>query len=212
MITIDQLKRCYKRMAANPRTCSLLYPHLVAALVEAQVTTPQRTAAFLAQCGHESGEFKYMEEIWGPTPQQLRYDPPTKLAAKLGNVHPGDGYRYRGAGRPLQVTGRTRFREAGKALGLDLEAKPELAFTPEVGFRMAAWFWNMKNLNQYADQLTMDPAQDVSSDEAIAAAVAAKSMAGLKPFDYTTQRINGGFNGRADRNRRYSEICAVLKP
>lgn len=211
MLSIDQLKLCYKRMAANPRTCALYHPLLVAALTEAHIDTPQRMAAFLAQVGHESGEFKYMAEIWGPTPQQLRYDPPTTLAAKLGNTQPGDGYRYRGAG-PLQVTGRTRFRDAGKALGLDLEGKPELAFTPEVGFRMAAWFWNMKNLNQYADQLTMDPAQDISPLEDLNKAIAAKSMAGLKPFDYITQRINGGFNGRDDRNRRYAEICAVLKP
>jgi predicted chitinase len=210
MITIDQLKACYKRMMLNPRTCAALYPHLVAALVEAKIDTQPRIASFLAQCGHESGEFKYMEEIWGPTPQQLRYDPPTTLAAKLGNTNPGDGYRFRGAG-PIQVTGKAQFTEAGKALGLDLEHHPEQAFTPAVGFRMAAWFWNKKNLNQYADKLVLDPAQDISTQQALDAAIAAKSMNGLKPFDWITQRINGGFNGRDDRNRRYGEICRVLK-
>lgn len=211
MLTIDQLKACYKRMAANPRTCAALYPHLVAALEEAQINTPPRLAAFLAQVGHESGEFKFMEEIWGPTPQQLRYDPPTTLAVKLGNTTPGDGYRYRGAG-PIQVTGRAQFREAGMALGLDLENHPEQAFTPEVGFRLAAWFWNKKNLNIYADKLTMLPARDISSQATIDRAIKARSMAGCAPFDVITQRINGGFNGRLDRNRRYTEICRVLAP
>lgn len=211
MITIDQLKACYKRMLLNPRTCAALYPHLVAALEEAKINTPQRMAAFLAQCGHESGEFKYMEEIWGPTPQQLRYDPPTTLAVKLGNTQPGDGYRYRGAG-PIQVTGRAQFREAGKALGLDLEANPEQAFTPAVGFRMAAWFWNKKGLNAYADKLTMRPEDDITPQAELDLAIREKSMKRCLPFDWITQRINGGFNGRDDRNRRYAEICKVLRP
>lgn len=211
MISIDQLKACYKRMAANPKTCAALYPHLIAALEEAKINTLPRMAAFLAQCGHESGEFKYMEEIWGPTPQQLRYDPPTTLAAKLGNLNPGDGYKYRGAG-PIQVTGRAQFKEAGKALGLDLEGHPEQAFTPAVGFRMAAWFWNKKGLNTYADQLTMDVTNDLTAPQELVAAIAEKSMKRCKPFDWITQRINGGFNGRDDRNRRYAEICRVLKP
>ncbi len=211
MITIDQLKLVYARMAANPKTCANLYPHLIAALVEAKIDTPQRIAAFLAQVGHESGEFKFMGEIWGPTPQQLRYDPPTTLAKRLGNTTPGDGFKYRGAG-PIQVTGRGAFREAGLALGLDLEGKPEQAFTPAVGFRMAAWFWNKKNLNQYADKLTMDPAKDISPTAVLNDAIARKSMALLSPFDWITQRINGGFNGRDDRNRRYGIACRVLKP
>jgi predicted chitinase len=206
MISIDQLKACYKRMLLNPRTCAALCPLLVRALTEARIDTPARIAAFLAQVGHESGEFKYMEEIWGPTPQQLRYDPPTTLAARLGNINPGDGYRYRGAG-PIQVTGRAQFRAAGKALGLDLENSPEQAFSPEVGFRLAAWFWGTKSLNAVADQLTMDPQLDI-------AAVPTESLkvAQCKPFDLITLKINGGFNGRDDRNRRYVEICQVLRP
>lgn len=207
MFTIDQLKACYPRMAANPRTCQALYPLLIGALSEASIDTLPRQAAFLAQCGHESGEFRYMEEIWGPTPQQLRYDPPTTLALRLGNLNPGDGYRYRGAG-PLQVTGRLQFAAAGKALGLDLEAHPEQAFTAAVGFRMAAWFWDMKSLNIVADQLVMDPAVDIST----VATPSITSMSQCKPFDVITQKINGGFNGRDDRNRRYVLVCAALRP
>jgi predicted chitinase len=123
-----------------------------------------------------------MSEVWGPTPQQLRYDPPTKLAAKLGNTQAGDGYRFRGAG-PLQLTGRENFRRAGKALGLDLEAHPELAFTPEVGFRLAAWFWREHGLNELAD---------------------------ARDFDKITLRINGGYNGKDDRDRRYAIATHIL--
>jgi putative chitinase len=68
---------------------------------EFEVTTPLRQAAFLAQLAHESGQFRFMEEIWGPTPAQRRYEG----RRDLGNIQPGDGFRYKGRG-PIQITGR----------------------------------------------------------------------------------------------------------
>lgn len=103
MLTVDQLKEIMPRMAKNPKTCAALFPHLVAAMDEAQINTPLRIAAFLAQVAHESYEFKYMTEIWGPTDAQKRYEPPSTLATKLGNTQPGDGKRYMGRG-PIQLT------------------------------------------------------------------------------------------------------------
>lgn len=191
MITKPQLTAIMPSLKKNQARLDAYFPYLVAAMVEAEITTPQRQAAFLAQIGHESYDLRYMAEVWGPTTQQLKYEPPSTVATHLGNTQEGDGFRYRGAG-PIQVTGRANFRAAGKALGLDLEGSPEQAFTPAVGFRLAAWFWTTRNLNALADQLSLDPQADA------------------KVFDRITLKINGGYNGKDLRDRRYANACAVL--
>lgn len=106
-----------------------------------------RLAHFLAQVTHESGGFRYMEEIWGPTDAQRRYEG----RADLGNTQANDGFRYKGRG-PLQLTGRANYRDYGARLGLDLEGNPALAATPEVGLRIALEFWKVKGLNALADK------------------------------------------------------------
>lgn len=100
----------------------------------------------------------------------------------LGNVVAGDGVRYKGRG-PIQLTGRANYREVGKALGVDLENNPKLASNPEIGFRIAGHFFESKGLNSLADQ---------------------------QKFDSITKRINGGFNGKADRDRYYARAKNVL--
>ena len=111
-------------------------PHLVAAMDEFDINTPQRQAMFLAQIGHESGYLRYTVEIWGPTPAQSRYEG----RKDLGNVQIGDGYKFRGRGL-LQTTGRDNYRATGQALGVDLWASPELLGQPALAARSAAWFW-----------------------------------------------------------------------
>ncbi|KQM18373.1 glycoside hydrolase family 19 protein [Novosphingobium sp. Leaf2] len=106
-----------------------------------------RLAHFLAQVSHESGGFRYMEEIWGPTAAQKGYEG----RADLGNTQPGDGLRYKGRG-PLQLTGRANYRDYGKRLGLDLEGNPALAATPAVGLLIALEYWRSRNLNALADK------------------------------------------------------------
>ncbi|MBK7992882.1 MAG: LysM peptidoglycan-binding domain-containing protein [Blastocatellia bacterium] len=100
----------------------------------------------------------------------------------LGNTQPGDGVRFKGRG-PIQLTGRANYREVGKALGIDLENNPKLASTPEVGFRVAGQFWERNGLNELAD---------------------------AQKFDSITKRVNGGFNGKADRDRYYARAKDVL--
>lgn len=179
-LTVEQLQKCMP--ALKQAKAAEYLPFLQKAMDEAGINTKLRIAAFLAQLGHESGDFRWMEEIWGPTDAQKRYEPPTTLATKLGNTQKGDGYRYRGRG-PIQLTGRTNYKTAGTALGVDLEKDPDQARTLSVCFRVAAWFWTTRKLNALAD--TGD-------------------------FDGITKRINGGFNGKPDRDKRYSNCLKVL--
>ncbi len=150
---------------------------------EFSINTPRRIAAFLSQLAHESGELRWMNEIWGPTEAQRRYEPPSKLATALGNTEPGDGKRYRGRG-PIQLTGRSNYRIAGKALALPLEDNPDTVATPAIGIRVAGWFWDSKNLNDLADQ---------------------NNYLGI------TRRINGGTNGLADRVKYWERAKAIWK-
>lgn len=107
---------------------------------------PLRLAHFLAQVSHESGGFRYMEEIWGPTDAQARYEG----RKDLGNTVKGDGYLFRGRG-PLQLTGRLNYEEYGNAIGLWLTDKPDLAAIPAIGLHIACEYWKRKGLNAWAD-------------------------------------------------------------
>lgn len=144
----------------------------------ADLNTVDRLSAFLGQVAHESGRLRWLRELWGPTPQQLRYEPTTTLSKRLGNTEPGDGQRFAGHGA-IQTTGRAnhaRVRDRLRArLGAgvpDFEDTPLLLCTPRWAALSAADYWVDRNLNRWADandHLTI------------------------------TKRINGGTNGLADR-------------
>lgn len=162
-----------------------IFPFLQRAVDEFSIATPARSAAFLAQLAHESGQFRFMEELWGPTPAQVRYEPQSTLAARLGNTEAGDGRRFKGRG-PIQVTGRANYRRYGDLLGVDLVADPPKAADPAVAFRVAALFWSRNGLNELADQGSADS------------------------FRQITRRINGGFNGLAERQQFFARACEAL--
>lgn len=110
--------------------------------------SPLRLAHFLAQVGHESGSFKYMEEIASGSAYEGR--------ANLGNTQPGDGVRFKGRG-PIQITGRANYRFFGRQIGIDLERRPEIAAYPSIGLHLACAYWGNRNLNGLADKdLTED--------------------------------------------------------
>jgi predicted chitinase len=183
MLTSEQLSTIMPKLAAE-RNAALL-PFLTAAASEFGIGTPARTAAFVAQLAHESAQFRFMEEIWGPTAAQRRYEPETSLSATLGNTETGDGFRFKGRG-PIQITGRANYRRFGDLLGLDLVSTPEQAAQPSVAFRIAALFWSKKGLNELADRVTPEAFKEI------------------------TRRINGGFNGLAERERFYEIAKSVL--
>lgn len=105
--------------------------------------TGLRLAHFMGQCAHESGGFRFMEEIASGAAYEGRAD--------LGNTQPGDGRRYKGRG-PIQTTGRANYRRDGRALGIDLEGHPELLAIPSLGLLVSTLFWSRMGLNAYADQ------------------------------------------------------------
>ena len=111
-----------------------------------QIVGLKRVAAFIAQIGHESGQLKYVKEIWGPTKAQAKYEG----RADLGNTVKGDGSKYRGRGL-IQITGRANYMACGEALGLDLIKQPELLEKPQHACMSAAWFWATKGLSTLAD-------------------------------------------------------------
>ena len=108
-------------------------PVLNAAMVHYQIIGPKRVAAFIAQIGHESGQLKYVKEIWGPTAAQARYEG----RKDLGNTVAGDGSKYRGRGL-IQITGRANYMACGEGLGLDLIKQPELLEKPQHACMSAA--------------------------------------------------------------------------
>lgn len=158
---------------------------------------------FLAQLGHESNGLTVKEENLNYSAERLtkvwpsrfptldvakKYERnPEKLAnfvygGRMGNVNPGDGYRYRGRGY-IQLTGRDAYREVGRIAGLDLENNPDLAGDASHAVRIACAFWTWKKLNPTCD---------------------AGDFAGL------TRRINGGINGLTDRFEWLEKVQHVL--
>lgn len=112
------------------------------AMARYHITGPLQQAAFIAQIGHESGRLRYVKELWGPTPAQVRYEG----RKDLGNTEPGDGFKFRGRGL-IQVTGRANYAKCGEALGLDLLNDPKLLEVPDIAAMSAGWFWHANNCN-----------------------------------------------------------------
>lgn len=180
MFTDSDLQQIMPRLPQAKLQLYLPFMNRVMQIYE--IDTPLRASAFLAQIAHESGELKFMEEIWGPTAQQKKYEPPSEVASRLGNTQPGDGFRYRGRG-PIQITGRANYKKYGDLLGVDLIGNPDLAATPQYAFSTAGLFWKLNGLNELAD---------------------------VQDFITITKRINGGLNGLAERERYYDTAKNVL--
>ena len=140
-------------------------------------------AQFMAQMRHETADFAHMKEIGGSLDFK-KYDPKhaPKKAKILGNTKAGDGARYKGRGF-IQITGRDNYRMAGNAIGLPLEAKPELASQPSVAAKVAVWYWKTRvkpNVQNFNDTSTV------------------------------TKFINPGLRGLADRVSHFKDYKNIL--
>lgn len=112
-------------------------------------------AQFMAQMEHESWDFERMHEVPRGRNYFNRYDikHSPRIARELGNVKPGDGYKYRGRGF-IQLTGRTNYEMAGRYLGIDLVNQPDLASQPKIAAQIAVYYWMTRvrpNVSDYAD-------------------------------------------------------------
>ena len=173
------LTALFTRCGAKPEVAAALASTGVAAMRDAGILDyPLRLAHFLAQVAHESAGLRLFVEIWGPTPAQFRYEG----RSSLGNVQPGDGYRFRGRG-PIQITGRDNYRRFGQIIGVDLISDPAAAARPEIGIQIACAYWTATRLNALADR-----------DDVVA----------------VTRAINGGTTGLADRQARVAAMKALV--
>jgi putative chitinase len=179
------------------------YEALSNVLPEYEIDSPQRVAAFIAQCTHESGGFKRLKENLNYKWESLRkvfpkYFPTDELAQEYahkqeqianrvyggrmgnGDESSGDGFRYCGRGL-IQLTGRNNYTKFAESIGVTVEEVPALLETFEGAVKSACWFWQTNKLNQYAD------AGDILT---------------------MTKRINGG--GLEDRIKHYNHALEVF--
>ena len=176
-------------------------------LPDYEINTPQRIAAFIAQCSHESAGFTALKENLNYKAETLsriwpKYFPPEiakayasmpnkqeaianrAYANRMGNgdEHSGDGWKFCGRGL-IQLTGRSNYQAFADSLEMNIEDLPEYLGTFEGAAQSACWFWESNNLNQWADKgdiLTL------------------------------TKKINGGTLGLEDRVKHYEHALHVL--
>ena len=169
------------------------------------IDTPKRLSAFIAQCAHESGNFRILREnlnyratslmkTWPsrfPTKEiaNAYANNPEKIANKvyanrMGNrdESSGDGWRFLGRGL-IQLTGKENYQWFAASLKMDVNDLPEYMGTFEGAVQSACFFWDSNNLNVEAD------------------------VGDIKAM---TKKINGGYIGLEERIHNYEHACRVL--
>jgi putative chitinase len=155
-------------------------PHLNTYLPQYGIDTPIEVASFLAQVLHESGGFKWMREIWGPTAAQLKYEG----RADLGNTIKGDGKLFMGRG-PIQLTGRKNYdRMSMDMFGDDrLLKNPDMLVLAQYGIWSSCIYWKWRKMDAIDDDLSIKQ---------------------------ETKKVNGGYNGLDDRQKYFNRALTAL--
>ena len=168
--------RDYSNPSLGRHAADKWLPWINMAMHEANITTPDQEAAFLAQIAEESGGLGMVNELpWG-LPQSQWHDEQAvrgyfnnKYANMNGNggVSSGDGYNYRGRGI-LQITGKSNYAAVSEKLyGDDRFVKnPELLSRPDEAAAAAAAYWNENDLNRFippGQPVTPQQFQDLGS-------------------------------------------------
>lgn len=174
-------------------------------LPDYDINSPMRVAAFLAQCGHESGGFKFLKENLNYRAESLvrqwpKYFPtieiarqyerqPEKIANRAyanrmgnGDEASGDGWRFCGRGL-IQLTGRNNYQDFADSIETPVEEVPDYLGTFEGAAQSACWFWETNSLNREAD------------------------VGFIKTM---TKKINGGYIGLEDRLKHYYHALEII--
>jgi len=199
--TADKLAKCVSKNK-NPKD---LFAALESVLPKYKITTVERVAAFLAQCGHESADFTTLKENLNYSAEGLakvfpkRFPTaaaaapynrqPEKIANKIyadrmgnGPEASGDGYKFRGRGA-IQLTGKENYTKFAASIGKTLDEAVAYTETLAGAIESACWFWNTNKLNDIADKT------DIVT---------------------LTKRINGGTIGLEDRKKHFEHNLVVL--
>lgn len=173
-----------------------------------EINTSLRLSHFLAQAGHESGNFRLVKENLNYSAKGLmgifkKYFPnealaksyerkPEKIANKVyggrmgnGDEASGDGAKFCGRGY-IQLTGKTNYQAFFKSMELDVNSDPTLVAT-KYALASAAWFWSKNGLNKLADG---------GATDAVVTSI--------------TKRVNGGTIGLDDRIKHFKEFYALV--
>lgn len=170
-----------------------------------KIDTPLKLAHFLAQCGHESGGFKLVQENLNYSADGLKkifpkYFPgtlsesyarnPEKIASKVygGRMGNGaedtkEGWKFRGRGY-IQLTGKDNYTAFGKAINEDILSNPDLV-SSKYPLLSAAWFFSKNCLHKCID----------ASDATVTS---------------VTKCVNGGTIGLPDRLKHFKEYHKLL--
>lgn len=171
-----------------------------------KIDTAIKLAHFLAQCGHESGGFKVVNENLNYSADGLKkifgkYFPgnlaesyarnPEKIAAKVyggrmgnGTEETKEGWKFRGRGY-IQLTGKNNYSEFDKFVSENILENPDLVST-KYPLLSAAWFFHKNCLNRCVD----------ASDATVTS---------------VTKCVNGGTIGLPDRLKHFKEYYNLLK-
>ncbi|MDB9414853.1 C39 family peptidase [Microcystis aeruginosa] len=171
LVTRQQAEFVYGRKMSDKQ-----FNDLNSCLQRFEINTVPRIRHFLSQTAHESGGLQWMEEIASGSAYEGRRD--------LGNVSPGDGRKYKGAG-VIQLTGRHNYQKFADFIR-DQKVMQGHSYVAQVyPFTSAGFWWKNNNMNALCDR--GGTVREV------------------------TKKVNGGYNGLADRQRYYDKACQVIK-
>lgn len=205
MLTLEQFQSAFPNATDAEEWCAALET----TLPEYDITTAERIAAFVSQCGVETGGWRWFEENMNYSAQRMMQVWPRIFNAdlaqrchrkpemvanyaygnRMGNGGPetGDGWKFRGRG-PIHLTGRKNYT----AFATDTFDNPDeildnpdlVAHDKEVALKSALWFWDINDLNALAD---------------------------TKQITKLSRRVNGGDNGLQERIALFNKLYSLLK-
>jgi putative chitinase len=200
-LTPEQVAKCAPRNKAT----AALHKALSEMLPKYDINTPERIAAFMAQCGHESVDFSVLKEnlnysakgLRGTWPKRFPDDAtaakyerkPEMIANKVysdrmgnGPEASGEGWKYRGRGA-IQLTGKDNYTAFAKSIGKTVDETIAHCETLAGAIESACYFWKKNGLNEVADK---------------------------KDMKLATKKINGGDLGLAERTHHFESNLKLL--